>query len=132
MTESARTILVVDDSEDFRTQMQWALEAEGFRVVTADSQAAAEELLERGTSPDLAILDLMMEHMDSGFVLGHHIKKRLPGVPVILVTAVAAETGMEFDTIAPEEKSWLSADAILDKPVRPEQLRREVRRLLKM
>jgi CheY-like chemotaxis protein len=132
MADGAKTILVVDDSEDFREQMQIALEADGFSVMAADGQAAAEELLERGVVPDLAILDLMMEHMDSGFVLAHHIKKRHPGVPVILVTAVAAETGMEFDTIAPEEKAWLHADAILDKPVRPDQLRREVRRLLKI
>ena len=43
-------------------------------------------------------------------------------MPVILVTAVASETGLDFDAATAEERGWIKADAVLDKPVRFEQL----------
>jgi hypothetical protein len=48
-----------------------------------------------------------------------------------MVTAVAAETGLRFDTQSPGEKSWIKADAVLNKPIRVEQLEREMKRLIK-
>ncbi|MBN2339110.1 MAG: hypothetical protein JXP48_11275, partial [Acidobacteria bacterium] len=53
-----------------------------------------------------------------------------PGTPLILLTAVAGATGLSFSALYPEARSWIQVDRILDKPVRPEQLRSEVRRLL--
>ena len=126
----AKTILVVDDDIDFLEQTGAQLRAAGYDVITADGQKEAETVLEE-TKPDLAILDLMMEDMDGGFVLSHHLKRKYPDVPVILATAVAGETGLQFDTVTPEEQSWIKADAIIDKPVRFEQLKREIDRLLK-
>jgi CheY-like chemotaxis protein len=122
-------ILIVDDDEDFLFQHRIQLEHCGFEVATAGSRGQAEEALERFT-PDLAVLDLMMEHHDDGFVLSHHLKRRFPGLPVVLVTAVTSETGLSFDPSSPEERAWVGADAVLAKPIRFEQLRREVERLL--
>jgi CheY-like chemotaxis protein len=68
--------------------------------------------------------------MDSGFVLCHNIKKLYPGTPVIILTAVQAATGLDFKARSAEAGSWVKADVLLDKPVRPEQLKAEVRRLL--
>lgn len=124
-----KTVLVVDDDEDFLTQQQMTLENAGFRVVTASSAREAEKLLET-MRPDLAVLDLMMEHHDAGFVLSHRVKKKDPTIPVILVTAVTAETGLQFDAATRDERAWVKADAVLAKPVRTEQLLREVNRLL--
>jgi len=122
-------ILIVDDDEDFLFQHRVQLENAGFDVTAASSPAQAEEAL-AGFTPDLAILDLMMEHHDDGFVLSHHLKRRFPGLPVILVTAVTSETGLSFDPSSPEERAWVGADAVLAKPIRFEQLRRELDRLL--
>lgn len=124
-----RTVLVVDDDVDFLAQQQLQLQAAGFNVLTAESQKQAEESL-KTAKVDLVIVDLMMEHLDGGFALCYHIKKTNPGIPVILVTAVASETGLEFDAATDEERSWVKADAMLAKPVRFEQLRREIDRLL--
>ena len=124
------TILIVDDDADFLLQMKTGLEKAGFRTLTADGQAAAEGILEN-QKPDLAILDLMMEQMDGGFALAYHIKKKNPEIPVILVTAVMHETGLEFDASTDEERSWVKADAFMAKPLRFEQLFREINRLLK-
>jgi CheY-like chemotaxis protein len=77
------------------------------------------------------VVDLMMEHTDGGFALAYRLKKRQPPVPVILVTAVTAETGLEFGAASPAGANWMQADALLPKPVRFEQLRREIDRLLR-
>lgn len=123
-----KTVLVVDDDIDYLNQIQIQLEAAGFDVLTAEGQKQAEESL-KCHKPDLAVVDLMMEHQDSGFVLCYHIKKLYPFVPVILVTAVTSETGLEFDTTTEEERSWIKADRILAKPIRYEQLCAEIERL---
>jgi len=75
-------------------------------------------------------VDLMMEEVDAGFTLCYHIKKNHPNVPVVLVTGVASETGIAFGSETREERSWVKADALLNKPIRFEQLRKEIERLL--
>ncbi len=125
-----KTVLVVDDDVDLLMQVKLQLEAAGFTVITAEGEREAEKILET-TRPDLAVLDLMMENMDAGFTLSYHIKKKDPSIPVILMTAVTRETGFEFDISSSEERSWIKADAILDKPIRFEQLKREIERLVK-
>ncbi|MBN2717953.1 MAG: response regulator [Deltaproteobacteria bacterium] len=124
-----KTVLLVDDDVDFLEQHRLFLETENYHVVSAQSRAEAEELLKTMT-PDLAILDLMMDETDDGFVLAYNIKKINPDVPVILVTAVTSETGLEFDSVG-KPGSWIKADAILPKPIRFEQLKREIHRLCK-
>lgn len=122
---SKKMILVVDDDIDFLAQMEINLKGAGFDVVTAEGQQQAEAFLAK-SRPDLAIVDLMMEHPDGGFALSYHIKKKDPKIPVILVTAVTSETGMTFDAATREERSWVKADAFLSKPIRFEQLLREI------
>jgi CheY-like chemotaxis protein len=128
-TDAPIKILLVDDDEDFLFQHRIQLEAAGFTVTTANTRGRAEEVIQTLT-PDLAILDLMMEHHDDGFVLSHRLKKAFPTLPVILVTAVTSETGLVFDPSSPAERAWVGADALLAKPIRFEQLKREIDRLL--
>ncbi len=124
-----KKILVVDDDLDLLEQMTAILTAAGYEVVSAEGRAAAEEVLLK-TRPDLAILDLMMEEKDSGFVLSYQIKKLYPDTPVIMLTAVVGTTGVSFATQQSDAQSWTKVDKLMDKPVRPEQLKAEVRRLL--
>jgi len=124
MTDKA-TILIVDNDPDIIDQLTIVLESEGHRVVAAGNRAEAEEAL-LSVRPDLA-----MEEMDSGFVLAHNLLKLHPGTPIILLTAVAAATGMSFASQYGDAQSWVKAAAILDKPVRPEQIKAHVRKFLK-
>jgi two-component system, OmpR family, response regulator len=130
-TDTARTrILLVDDDEDFLFLHRIQLENAGFEVRTATTRSEAEGLAGE-FAPNLAIIDLMMEQHDDGFVLAHHLKRAIPGLPVILVTAVTAETGMSFKASSPSERTWVGVDAMLAKPIRFEQLKREIDRLLR-
>lgn len=124
-----KKVLVVDDDPDILEQVSLVLKANGYDALVADCVSKAEEFL-TSTQPDLAIVDLMMEQMDSGFVLCHQIKRLYPDVPIIMLTAVRASTGLEFDVRAKDAKSWIKADCILDKPVRAEELLNWVRKLL--
>ena len=124
-----KKILVVDDDPDILEQITAVLIAAGYDVTAADGRSAAEEAILK-MKPDLAILDLMMEEKDSGFVLSYQIKKLYGAIPIILLTAVAGATGLSFNDQNRDARSWIKVDTIMDKPVRPEQLRAEVSRLL--
>lgn len=128
MTETKK-ILVVDDDPDCLDQVAMILRSAGYDVVSANSQTEGEEMLLR-MQPALAVLDLMMEEMDSGFVLCHTIKKLYPDMPVILLTGVTAATGISFKSQDPRGRKWVEADVMLDKPVRTEELRSTVAKLL--
>lgn len=130
-TAVKRTVLLVDDDPDFLYQQKMHLERSGFEVLTAAGESEAEKAL-AARRPDLCVIDVMMENADGGFTLCHHIRKKDPTLPLILVTAINAETGMCFDPTSPEERSWIKADALLSKPIRFEQLKREIDRLLKV
>ena len=107
MTNEETTILLVDDDEDFLFHVKTFLKSRGYQVETAESRVEAETLL-GSVTPDLAVVDLMMDEMDAGFTLSHTIKSRFAEVPVILCTGVTSETGMKFDASA----SWVKADAM--------------------
>ncbi len=123
------TVLLVDDDEDFQLQQKMLLEEAGHTVVQAYNSDEARDVLGT-TTPDLAIVDLMMEHADAGFILCRDIKRAHPDLPVILLTGVRSDTGIDFDAATDEERSWVKADAFLSKPVRFEQLQRELERLV--
>lgn len=131
LKKEKKIILIVDDDFDYLFQMKNAIGEMGFEVIAADTQKEAESIIER-TKPDLAILDLMMENHDTGFILCHKIKNKYPEVPIIIASAVTAETGMIFDVNTEEDQDWIKADLFLDKGIRLDQLHKEINKLLKI
>ena len=130
MKKSDFTILIADDDPDYLFQTVFNLGKAGYKTLAVESQAEAESVISR-YKPDLAILDLMMENDDSGFILCYKIKKKYPDVPVILATSVSHETGLKFSIDSEQEKLWIRADLYLEKGIRADQLDQEVMKLLK-
>ncbi len=130
-TTNKKTIFLVDDDVDIIMQMTKMLESMGFNVISACGQKEAEEMM-NSIRPDLAILDLMMENKDSGFILSHRLKNKFPGLPVIIATALTAETGMMFSLEDANDRKWIHADLYLEKGIRSDQLHREINKLLKI
>lgn len=130
-SNSKKTILIVDDDIDYLYQLKIQVESFGFSVITAEGQKEAENLIS-SVKPDLAILDLMMENEDSGFILCYKLKRKYPDVPIIVATAVAAETGIVFGVSSEQERKWIKADLYLEKGIRPEQLHKDILKLLKL
>lgn len=130
-TTAKKTVFIVDDDADYLFQMKTMVEKLGFDVITACGQKEAEAMIGQKKT-DLFILDLMMENQDSGFILSHKIKKIMPEVPVIIATAITTETGMAFSVESDDDKKWIKADKYIEKGIRPDQLHREINKLLKI
>jgi len=128
-TSKQPVILLVDDDPDYLFQIKFALEKSEFKVITAETMGEADLVIETG-NPDLAIFDLMMEQDDAGFVLAYHAKRKHPGMPVILLTAVTAETGRQFGPALSGNSNWIKADLYLEKGLHPDQLIGHVKSLL--
>jgi len=80
-----KSILVVDDEQSMRIFLTKILLQENYSVVTASSGA---EAVNRVTcdEPDIILLDLRLPDMD-GMVVLERVKKVLPAIPVIIITA---------------------------------------------
>ena len=131
MKESKKTVLIVDDDIDYLTQMEIMVKKLGYDVVTANSQKEGEEFISKQKF-DLSIIDLMMENKDSGFILCYKMKQKNPSMPVIIASAVTAETGLSFGVETAADRSWIKADTFIEKGIRPDQLEREINKLLKI
>jgi len=127
--KNVKKILIVDDDFDQLEQLNLHVHNMGFETILKESQKEAEEYI-KTEQPDLAILDLMMEQEDSGAVLAYRIKKQYPSTPIIIATAVTSETGIKFKPEDDIDKKWIKADAFLEKNIRPEQLKKEINKLL--
>lgn len=78
------TMLCVDDEPNILSALKRLFRSTGFQVLTADSGAAALEMLER-ESVDLVMSDMRMPHMDGAQLL-EQVKDRWPGVTRLLLT----------------------------------------------
>ncbi|MDZ7775192.1 MAG: response regulator [Bacteroidales bacterium] len=77
MNQNDITILIADDDPDYLFQMRIIIEGFGYNTITAGSQRECEKII-ASMKPDLAILDLMMEHEDSGFILSYKNQEKVP------------------------------------------------------
>lgn len=118
-----KKILMVDDDTDLLNIYKPVLEKEGYNVEIAHDSAEGLEKY-KAFKPNVVIVDLAMEHFDSGFVLCHRIKS-LPeseNIRVIIMTSAGHETGIRFSTDTSEEKNWIKADDYLEKPISPRDM----------
>ena len=81
-----KTVLIVDDHEDFRVSASALLEAEGFSVVGAvadggEALAAVERL-----RPDVVLLDVQLPDVD-GFVIAERLSLAPDPPRVVLISA---------------------------------------------
>jgi DNA-binding response OmpR family regulator len=117
----ARTILIVDDERTLRETLAEALDADGFRVLTAaDGREALSRFREH--QPDLVVLDLMLPEL-SGIEVCRIIRAE-SGVPIVMLTAKTSE----LDKVVGLE---LGADDYVTKPFSLRELTARIRALLR-
>jgi len=117
----ARTILIVDDEPTLRETLAEALDADGFRVLTAaDGREALSRFREH--QPDLVVLDLMLPEL-SGIDVCRIIRAE-SGVPIVMLTAKSSE----LDKVVGLE---LGADDYVTKPFSLRELTARIRALLR-
>jgi two-component system, chemotaxis family, chemotaxis protein CheY len=115
-------LFICDDNEQYRTLARLVLERAGHEVV--GEAGDGEEALEQAppTDPEVVLLDLNMPRM-SGFDALPHLRERLPGSKILILT-----TGQ-----APQERQWAlesGADGFIVKPARVFSLDDEIQAAL--
>jgi CheY-like chemotaxis protein len=86
--ESRRTILVVEDDDDFRESFAGLLGENGYEVVEARDGREALRYLDSNPAPRVIFLDLMMPGMDGiAFLDERRRDPRMAGIPVFVFSA---------------------------------------------
>ena len=123
-----RTILVIDDDIDLVEIIRLTLENENYEVIDAQNGARGLELAKE-KNPDLILLDVMMGEIDEGFKVAYELRKGdTADIPIVMLTAVADQTGYDFDPA--KDSDFLPVDEFLSKPISPRQLVDMVRKHL--
>jgi DNA-binding response OmpR family regulator len=127
-------ILIIDDDDDLVYAMRLPLEAAGFKVLRA---ANGDEGLKKvkEVNPNLIILDVMMDSTTAGFQLSLTLRNPDPKseyaafskIPILMLTAIHSTTPLRFGP----DKDFLPVDAFIEKPIQPDTLVAQVRKLLK-
>jgi DNA-binding response OmpR family regulator len=122
-------ILLVDNDVDFIDLNKAVLENNEFDVVVAYSGAEGLDRV-RFEQPDLIVLDLMMEKHDTGFGFARALKAdpTSKNIPILMLTAVGSETGMDFSQEL--DGYWMKTDDYANKPLLPEDLVKKINELL--
>ncbi len=115
-------LLIVEDELPMRTALVDLFQAQGYRVIAAaDGVSGLDRALEE--LPDLLLLDVMMPGLD-GFTVCREVRRRLPTLPILLLTA----KGLVDDRVAGLDAG---ADDYLIKPFSSRELLARVRALLR-
>lgn len=124
-----KKILIIDDDIDLVEAMRLTLENAGFEVIDAQDGQKGLEKIEK-EKPDLVLLDVMMETQDEGFHIAYQIRnnEETADLPIIMLTAVGAETGFSFDK--EKDEDFLPVDEFIEKPINPDTLIEYVKKSL--
>jgi two-component system, chemotaxis family, chemotaxis protein CheY len=96
----ALQVLIIDDDQEIREMVEYALMDEGYAVITAQHGAAALEVLE-SEHPSLILLDMRMPVMD-GWTFAAELRRRYAdGAPIVVCTAAedARRRAREVDAV---------------------------------
>ncbi len=120
MSESPKTILLVDDNPAFLQNLALRMETAGYRVITAQDGVAALAQLEQ-ENVDLILADIAMPQLN-GYQLVERIRENPAWVriPIILLTARSLDSDIRFG-------KELGVDDYLTKPIIPDDLLAVVR-----
>jgi signal transduction histidine kinase len=95
-----KRIVIIDDDEDLREVISWALNSEGYSVQAYHDPLKALEELKRGPAPHLILADYHMEGMKGGEFLRLKSEILTPDVnscPVVMISASPKEIEQEID-----------------------------------
>ena len=124
-------ILIADDEQECIDFVRDSLADTPYEVIAASDGAEALATA-RAQCPQLIILDIQMPKRNGFEVFGELRKdEKLSAIPVIMLTAIAEKTGMDFSGEDMGEYMGAPPEAYVDKPIEPIVLKQTVRRLLK-
>jgi two-component system, chemotaxis family, chemotaxis protein CheY len=124
MQDGKYIIMVVDDDPDFLTAMRLVLEASGY--IMAEAKSAEQGLkIYKKTNPDLVLVDLMMEEIDSGTTFVKELRLIGNKAPVYLLSAAGDEMADNIDY------AQLGFAGVFQKPIENQRLLSVIKTKLK-
>ena len=120
-----KRILVADDDEDFRMLLYMYLKRKGYEVLTAEDGGQALDIALKEPL-DLLLLDLMMPVKD-GFQVASELTARM-GVSAPRILVITGRNLLEEDVAL----LLAGVAGAMHKPIKMEELSKEVERLLAM
>ncbi len=116
----SKTLLAVDDSATIRKALEITFGGEGYRVLAADSRAAALALL--ADKPDIVLIDTVLG-TDDGYALCKEVRAQAPGAAIVLLSS-------RFNPYDSGRGEAAGADEYCDKPFDTQQLLDKARTVL--
>lgn len=110
MKGGKHVIMVVDDDQDVLDGLRAILESGGYEMVEADSAEEAAKVFE-DENPDLLIVDMMMEQIDSGLNFVKMVRDSGSKAPMYMLSSVGDELSKNISS------SDLGVAGILQKPL---------------
>ncbi|HSR46731.1 MAG TPA: response regulator [Anaerolineales bacterium] len=122
-------ILVIDDDPDIVLSVRTTLEKAGHKVIEAPNGREGLEKI-RADTPDLIILDVMMDTSTEGFQLALRLRNPDPTsdlaefghIPILMLTAIHSTTPLRFEP----DIDYLPVELFVDKPIDPDDLLKKV------
>jgi CheY-like chemotaxis protein len=132
MCRAKRRVLIIDDDADFVASISTLLESQGYCVASARSGKEGLEKL-RAESPDLIVLDVVMEDDYSGYGVNQAVKysqgfECFRHVPILMVSSVPIAPATRFSMAG--EVDMVTPNSYLTKPVDITAFLEEVRALM--
>jgi len=128
----AKKVLVVDDDPDVRLFSVTVLEENGYTPLEAANGEEGLKMIKQ-EKPELIILDVLMPRQ-SGIRLYRELKtdKSLKDIPIIILSGIAKKTFLRSQKALTEfgGKEVPEPKVYLEKPVEPEVLTAEIKKLL--
>ena len=115
MREGKHVVLCVDDDPDILAFLRTVLESAGYEMVGAESAESALHAY-KDASPDLLLVDLMMEEVDAGTSLVTQLRALGNKAPIYMLSSVGDDLAMTTD------HTELGLSGVLQKPVSKERL----------
>ena len=117
-------IAIIDDDPDIIDASKLVLTSRGYEVITATNPIDGYQIV-IDKSPDLIILDVMMNEPDDGFFLAQKFRKENITTPILMYTSVSKAIGIDFGV-----SEIVPVDDFVEKPISPDQLIEKVEKLL--
>jgi len=119
-------VFIIDDEDDNLAYLTEIITAAGYQVeaFSDGSEAVTKMQVE---SPEMVFLDVQMPHMN-GFQVLNAIRKidNIAKVPVVLLSAISAVTGDDYDPETIQARYGVRPDAFVSKPIRTETVREQL------
>lgn len=119
-------ILIVDDDPDVVEAVDLLLKQQGHQMATAFNRQEGMTRIEE-FSPDLIILDVMMEQPDDGITMAQDLRRKGRQTPILMLTTVSRATGLNIG----KDDEMVPVNDFQEKPIEPALLLEKVADLLR-